>query len=199
MSFSKALEKQKIRSKYLAYRDYLTYPERVEKSKKIHEYLKENVEFQNAGILLVYMDYRSEVITTPLVEEMLASGDKRIFAPRVDGMDIRFYEIKSLDDLRSGYQNIREPLADEAKCLSMEEISAEKIFLLVPGSVFDKNMCRMGYGKGFYDRFLQKANHENVTKAGLCFECQLTKEIPVEEHDIRMDYIFTEKQILHKE
>ena len=197
MSLSKSLEKQKIRSKYLAYRDNLSYSERVEKSKRIHEQLKANESFQNAHILLVYMDYRSEVMTTDLVAEVLDAGEKRVFAPRVEGLDISFYEIKDLNDLYSGYQNIREPLAEEEKKLSIENIQAERTLLLVPGAVFDKNMCRMGYGKGFYDRFLQNADCSNLTKAGLCFDCQLTKEIPVEEHDIRMDYIFTEKQILH--
>ncbi len=192
----KRLDKQKIRSKYLSYRDNLTKSERMEKSKRIWNYLKQLDAYKEAECVLVYMDYRSEVITTGLVEELLKAGEKRVYAPLVEGMDIAFYEITSLEELYSGYQGIREPKADLEKLFTCRQSEEQKCFLFVPGAVFDKALGRMGYGKGFYDRFLHNCKGKNMIKAGLAYECQIAKEIPLETHDIHMDMIVTEKQVI---
>lgn len=101
--------KQELRSKYLAYRDALSLKERKEKSERIMELLRGDASYRRAQAILVYMDYRSEVITTGLAEALFASGTKRVFAPRVEGMDITFYEVASMEDFTEGYQKIREP------------------------------------------------------------------------------------------
>lgn len=198
MEDKKLSGKQKVRSKYLSYRDSLTKSERLEKSRRIWDNLKQEKSFINAEIILVYMDYRSEVMTTGLVEELLLMEGKRVYAPLVEGMDIAFYEIRSLSELSAGYQGIREPEGKWETLLTEQEMTSHKCFLLVPGAVFDKELGRMGYGKGFYDRFLHKYGEASITKAGLAYECQLAKEIPIESHDIRMDMIVTEKQIIKK-
>lgn len=192
----KRLGKQKVRSKYLSYRDSLTKSERLEKSRRIWSNLKQLNSYKEAEILLVYMDYRSEVMTTGLVEEVLKNKEKKVYAPLVEGMDIAFYEIHALEELESGYQGIREPKADEQRIFTKKQAKEKKCFLFVPGAVFDKELARMGYGKGFYDRFLHKYKEVAMTKAGLAFECQLAKEVPIENHDIRMDVIVTEKQVI---
>lgn len=195
MESKELTSKQSVRSKYLAYRDGLTKSERVEKSRRIWENLKKQKAFADAEIVLVYMDYRSEVITTGLVEELLNSGSgKRVFAPKVEGLDIEFYEINTMEDLLPGYQGIREPLQNEKGLFTVHRMQAHRCFLLLPGAVFDRTLSRMGYGKGFYDRFLEK--FPDVTKAGLAFECQIAKKIPVEEHDRKADMIVTEKEII---
>lgn len=187
--------KQSIRSKYLAYRDSLTKGERLEKSKKIWDNLKNETCFEEAEIVLVYMDYRSEVSTTELVKELLMPcSNKRVFAPKVEGMDISFYEIHTLEELVSGYQKIREPVGSDEALFTEETAKMQKCLLLVPGAVFDRELGRMGYGKGFYDRFLQRYDH--ITRAGFAFECQIAKQIPLEEHDKRMDMIVTERQVI---
>lgn len=195
MESRKGIGKQSIRSRYLGYRDSLTKSERLEKSKKIWDNLKKERSFQEAEILLVYMDYRSEVITTGLVEELLSEGSgKRVFAPKVEGMDIAFYEIQSMEELEAGYQGIREPKENKEKLFCEQTAKESRCFLLTPGSVFDKNLGRMGYGKGFYDRFIHKFPH--IVKAGLAFECQIAGQVPVDERDEKMDMVITEKQII---
>lgn len=192
---SRCMGKQAIRSKYLAHRDSLTKSERLSKSMNIWRNLKREREFQKAEIVLVYLDYRSEVMTTGLVEELLLSeGGRRVFAPRVEGLDIEFYEIHSLDDLNPGYQGIREPEAVSEKKFTPKLYEEKSCILLLPGSVYDRELGRMGYGKGFYDRFLHKFPH--VTRAGLAFECQIAKAVPVDEKDERVDMIVTEKEII---
>lgn len=189
------LNKQSVRSKYLAYRDNLSKGERIEKSRKLWENLKEEKEFLEAEIVLVYMDYRSEVITTFMVEELLKpESGKRVFAPRVDGLEIHFFEIHSMSDLHEGYQGIREP--DEAleQQFTQELLNRYQCLLLMPGAVFDRELGRMGYGKGFYDRFLQR--YPDLVRAGIAFECQVAKKIPMQAHDKQVHFIVTENGVL---
>jgi 5-formyltetrahydrofolate cyclo-ligase len=196
MEMRSGVHKQSIRNKYLSCRDAMTKSERLAKSMKIWERLKGEESFRNADVILVYMDYRSEVMTTGLVEELLLSNiGKRIFAPVVEGLDIVFYEIYSLEDLHPGYQGIREPKAELNIVFTEETAKNNQCFLLTPGSVFDRQMGRMGYGKGFYDRFLNRYGND-VTSAGLAFSCQIAPmPIPSEIHDRKMDMIVTEDEI----
>lgn len=195
MEGKKGIGKQSIRSRYLGYRDSLTKSERLEKSKRIWDNLKKEQSFQEAEIVLVYMDYRSEVMTTELVEELLMEeSGKRVFAPKVEGLDIAFYEIHSMEELKAGYQGIREPEESREKLFNEKTAMENRCFLLTPGSVFDKNLERMGYGKGFYDRFLHR--FPNIVKAGLAFECQIAGQVPTDERDEKMDMVITEKQVI---
>lgn len=189
------VSKQSIRSRYLSKRDDLSFGERKEKSRQIWEILQKEEQFLLAECVLVYMDYRSEVMTTGLVEELLKQQNrKRIYAPRVEGLDISFYEITSLEELEAGYQGIREPVICEEKLFTEKEVQAMKCLVLVPGTVFDKEGYRMGYGKGFYDRFIHK--FPGITRIGLAFNCQIAGQIPIEAHDQRMDYVITEAGVI---
>lgn len=186
--------KQELRNRYLNYRNNLSIKERKEKSAKIWEQLKLEEAFKQARVLLVYMDYRSEVMTTGLVEEQLALREKRIFAPKVEGMDIQFYEVFCMEDFEIGYQGIREPRKDHARLFTKETLREMDCMILVPGAVFDRQKGRMGYGKGFYDRYL--AAFPGLYSAALAFECQVTKKVPVEAHDIRPDLIITDTEVI---
>ena len=106
-------------------------------------------------------------------------------------MNILFYEITSMEDLQPGYQGIREPVEKEERLYDSKMAGKDGI-ILVPGAVFDRQRSRMGYGKGFYDRFLSK--NPGLFSAALAFECQIARKIPVEPHDIKPDMIVTEKE-----
>ncbi len=198
MENNNRVHKQNIRNKYLSYRDSMTRKERLTKSMKIWENLKKEKSFQEADIVLVYMDYRSEVMTTGLVEELLLSeSDKRVFAPVVEGFDVVFYEIESLSDLYPGYQSIREPQRDKEKQFTQKLMEENKCFLLVPGSVYDRELSRMGYGKGFYDRFLRQ--FKGIRNAGLAFSCQIAPApLPAEPHDEKVDMVITEDEVIRR-
>lgn len=188
------VSKQELRSRYLNYRNQLSLHERREKSARIWEVLKEEAVYQNAEILLVYMDYRSEVMTCGFVEELLKEHRKRIFAPKVAGMDIHFYEVAGMEDFTDGYQGILEPEKDESRLFTEQTAKTKECLLLVPGAVFDRQRGRMGYGKGFYDRYLEA--FPDLKSAALAFECQIAKRVPVEAHDKKPDMIITEKGII---
>ena len=186
--------KQSIRNKYLGCRNSLTKKERMDKSRVICKQVKEQSVFKNAEAVLVYMDYRSEVMTTELVDELFFCDGKKIYAPKVEGMDIHFYEIKSFSDLQEGYQGIREPKENPETLLTVEMTEHMKCVALVPGAVFDRERGRMGYGKGFYDRFLAK--YTEVATIALGFACQIAKKVPTEVHDRKMDMIITENEVI---
>ena len=194
MENKELISKQELLSRYLNYRNQLSINERREKSAEIWRLLKEEAVYQNAGIILVYMDYRSEVMTTGLVEELFEKNEKRVFAPKVEGMDIRFYEVYGMEEFRDGYQGIREPEGEENRLFTAQMTAQEECLLLVPGAVFDRERGRMGYGKGFYDRYL--AAFPGLHSAALAFECQIAKRVPIEAHDKKPDIIVTDKGII---
>ena len=111
-----------------------------------------------------------------------------MFLPFINSEKLFFSKINSLNDLVIGKFNILEP-KDRFK--TKEELD----LIIVPGLVFDKKGNRIGHGKGYYDSFLKK--HPNATKIGLAFEDQINKKILVEDHDIPMDFIITEKRIIN--
>ena len=188
------IRKQGIRSRYLGLRNNLSAGERKQKSQEIWEHVKGDPKYQAAREVLVYMDYRNEVMTTGLVEELLADTSKKVFAPKVEGMHIRFYEIKSLDELKKGYQGIREPEENPEKRFTPDMAARLEAVVLVPGAAFDRQRGRIGYGKGFYDRFF--SDYGEVYGIALSFSCQIAKEIPMEPHDRRPDIIVTENGII---
>mgnify|MGYP002513294243 FL=1 len=122
-------------------------------------------------------------------------------------MDITFYEVESMEDFREGYQKIREPYGAEEKRFVPGQFRGQSILVLVPGAVFDRQKGRIGYGKGFYDRFLEKLACDRekggweeegafIRSAALAFDCQLAKKVSVEAHDRRVDMIITETGII---
>ena len=183
--------KQELRNRYLQYRNALTKEERRTKSNQILETLSAWECFEQAESILVYCSYRSEVVTTPWIDILLAEGKKKVYAPKVDGMDIRFFRVTSMEQLKAGYQGIPEPVGDTGEFTTDTE-KTEKALLILPGTVFDRNGNRLGYGKGFYDRFVAK--HPDMKTVALAFSCQMTEEIPAEPHDIKVQGIITEKK-----
>ncbi len=186
--------RQELRERYLSFRNNLSAAERSGKSFRIWERLKNEPVFEKAQILLTYMDYRSEVMTTGLIEELFDMKTKRVFAPRVEGMDIRFYEVFSMEDFENGYQGIREPRRKPDRQLTRELTRQSHGLILVPGAVFDRERGRLGYGKGFYDRYL--AAFPWIYSAALAFDCQIAKKVPTGERDIRPEIIITESEVI---
>ena len=113
---------------------------------------------------------------------------------------MKFYQIFSILELEEGYCGIKEPKVESSRMFQPKK--DERIFILLPGVVFDKEGGRIGYGKGFYDRFLQKLERmiskENFYKVAVAFCCQIVDNgrIIREKHDILPDYVITEEVML---
>lgn len=189
-------EKRKLRKQILALRDAMPIEEREEKSRRITEMLISMPLYKESDALLIYVNYQSETETTDLVNRALADG-KRVFAPKVFGETMEFYQMTGMDDLRKGYKGIREPVSGR---IFDAETDTGHTLMLMPGAVFDENCHRIGYGKGFYDRYLKHISEKGISvhTLALCYECQVLPEIPFEEHDIRPQAILTEMRLRNR-
>ena len=162
-----------------------------ENSKKIVETFVNLPQYQNTDLLLAYVDAKREVETRLLMERAW-KDHKKVAAPRVDGDGIMdYYYINSLDDLDPGSFGIMEPKMD---CPICED---ENGLMLMPGVAFDEHCHRVGYGGGYYDRYLEK--HPDIVHIALAFEFQVFPEVPFEAHDILPQMLVTEKRIIRPE
>ncbi len=144
--------------------------------------------YQETEILLAYVDAKREVETRLLMAQAWKDG-KKVAAPRVDGDGImHYYYMDSLEDLEPGSFGIMEPKKECALC------ETEKGLLLMPGVAFDVACHRVGYGGGYYDRYLER--HPGLVHIALAFEFQVFEEVPFEAHDILPELIVTDRRIL---
>ena len=162
-----------------------------ENSRKIVETFVSLPQYQNTDLLLAYVDAKREVETRLLMERAW-KDHKKVAAPRVDGDGIMdYYYINSLDDLDPGSFGIMEPKMD---CPICED---ENGLMLMPGVAFDEHCHRVGYGGGYYDRYLEK--HPDIVHIALAFEFQVFPEVPFEAHDILPQMIVTETRMIRPE
>ena len=157
-----------------------------ENSLRITEALTQLPEYRNAERIMAYADYNHEVITRYIIEQAWKDG-KEVAVPKVFGKDMVFYRLTDFSQLESGYFGIPEPKEDG------ETVSWEEAMMVMPGVAFDMNCNRVGYGGGFYDRFLEK--HPEVCRVAVGFSFQILPEVPTEPTDIRPQVIVTEENI----
>ena len=192
---TKAEQKKLIRTKYLSKRNQMEPEKRKEASKKIREWIFANKRYKAAETVFVYASYKSEVETKEIIQSALRQG-KRVAVPKVHGTEMFFYEIQSWEELFPGYQGILEPQNEGREPI----VPANSDVMLIPGAVFDHKGGRIGYGGGYYDKYLSKileAYGYSPYLLGLAFACQIhPKKLPVEEHDKKMDCILTERRVI---
>ncbi|MEG0590986.1 MAG: 5-formyltetrahydrofolate cyclo-ligase [Lachnospiraceae bacterium] len=175
--------KKEIREKILSQRALLSKEEWEEKSARIFQRVVNHPLFLQAKELYCYVDFRKEVATRPIMEWSWKLG-KQVAVPLVTGTDMEFHYITTWDDLKKGYQGIMEPITGKVA-------HAQEALLLMPGAVFDTDCNRIGYGGGFYDRYLEK--NEEYRKMALAFTFQVREEeIPTSPYDMKPEVIITE-------
>lgn len=203
--------KNEIRKKILLQRDSIPMKDRISGSEKIRARMLQFPGYRDADVILAYVSYRSEVDTTELIAQALTDG-KQVFAPKVAGDEMEFWQIESLTDLQSGYQGIPEPVENvsyPAYCAAHRSMGeAVTALMWMPGAVFDKECNRIGYGKGFYDKYIECLHNKGhavcnkekgtLTTIALAYDCQVLEQIPCEPHDYRPDFILTERRLIEK-
>ena len=189
-TFGKRDEKNLIRKQMKQLRADMTRTERFEKSMQIFEKLITVPEFKRADRIYTYVSMDNEIDTIMLIDYSL-SIEKRVFVPSVSGKDMEFYEISDISELSPGYMGIYEPDIN-----GKEPDYSRTGFMCMPGLAFDRSYNRIGYGGGFYDRYLSVEN--KLYKAALAYEAQLLESIPAQDGDVRPDMIVTEESIYRK-
>jgi len=185
------MEREKIRREIISVRDRLAPGQLNGWSKNVTANFFRLAEFAAASTVLFYASFKSEVRTMPAIEQSLKMG-KRVGLPLtlVSERKLQPYLITDPDcDLKSGYCSIPEPDPEKASALDPAEID----LVVVPGSAFDRHGGRLGYGGGFYDRFLAE-QAPNAFRVALAFELQVIEgRLPLEPHDQPLDCLVTEK------
>ncbi len=184
--------KEKIRNKLLERRKSISEPEYYGASADIIEQLKEQVEYRDARTIHCYVSInkRREVETRELIKEMLSKG-KEVVVPITDmeAGTLTHVQLRSYQDLESNRWGVLEPTGGTE--IPLEEFD----LVIVPMVAADEACNRIGYGEGFYDRFLSQVD---CPKIGLIFECNVVDELPTEDFDVPMDKIITEERIIHQ-
>jgi 5-formyltetrahydrofolate cyclo-ligase len=183
-----------LRKHLLAARDRLDAEQRREKSRRIHTMLLAQPEVVAAEHLFVYVHFRSEVETAELIDQLLAAG-KTVSVPVTVIQESRLLAVQitdPADQLHPGSFGIPEPTGEQIDRVTVEPAAIDLV--LLPGSVFDSTGGRLGYGGGFYDRFLT-SDAPQAGRIGLAYALQLVDQVPMELHDQYMDMVITEERI----
>ena len=148
-------------------------------SLRLGELFRQHPLYQNAKTIYGYLPYNQEVRTVPMLEQALRDG-KRVAVPKVIGEDMKFFYLNDFA-CQLGYCNIPEPTGNEP------EADDPTALVLMPGLVFDPQGHRIGYGGGFYDRFLaQEPGHPTLA---LCYDFQMVDHLETEEFDVPVDCV----------
>ena len=172
----KAALRRMIREKKRA----MTQEQIDQASRQLGELFFNTEEYRQAKTIYGYLPYNQEVRTVPILERALADG-KQVAVPKVYGDEMRFIYLSDLTQVETGYAGIPEPIADGPVAQDPTAL------VLMPGLVFDPMGHRVGYGGGFYDKFLS-AEPEHPTIA-LCYAFQVMPSLQTEEFDIPVDRV----------
>ena len=174
------MDKKELRRTIRERKRAMTEEEIVNRSAKLGELFAQSDAYKNAKTIYGYLPYNQEVRTVPMLEQALKDG-KKVAVPKVYGDEMKFLYLDDLSKVSKGYAGIPEPIADEP-------VADDKTALvLMPGLAFDPEGHRIGYGGGFYDKFL--AAEPNHPTLALCYEFQMLPELHTEEHDIPVDTV----------
>ena len=174
------MDKKTLRKMIREKKRAMTEAQIQEASARLAQQLYQSPLYRQATTIYGYLPYNQEVRTIPMLEQALAEG-KRVAVPKVYGDEMRFLYIDDLSRVEKGYAGIPEPIDDEPVAVDPTAL------VLMPGLAFDRMGRRIGYGGGFYDKFLS-AEPDHPTLA-LCYGFQMLDELPTEEFDIPVDCV----------
>lgn len=165
----------------------LSETERAEISKKIQKRLFESKLWEQADTIGIYLSVGHEWDTRAIVEQAWQAGKKVAIPKTIPAeQELNFYQINDFSDVQPGHFNLDEPVVEKTLLLAKDEID----LLVVPGLVFSKDGYRIGFGGGYYDRFLTDFIHPTIS---LVWTGQLVDYLPTEWYDIPVQYLCTEK------
>lgn len=143
-------------------------------------------QFKKAKEIFTYISHNGEVGTDFLIKKII--GKKKVVVPAVRGKRMHLHELENAKDFKVGCFGIREP----KNCPRKAKIDSIDI-VIVPGIAFDKTGHRIGFGGGYFDRFLKKLRSTTI---GLAYEFQIIDKVPAHKYDVPVDFIITEERII---
>lgn len=174
------MDKKLLRQMIRQRKRQMTEEEIVRAGEKLAEKFYATQQYRQAKTIYGYLPYNQEVRTVPMLQRALADG-KKVAVPKVYGDEMKFIYITDLSLVKKSDMGIPEPVADGP------EGDDPTALVLMPGLAFTVNGDRMGYGGGYYDKFLAAApNHPTVA---LCYEFQIVEDLPTQDHDIPVDVV----------
>ena len=174
------MDKHQLRQSIRQQKRAMTEEEILRRSAKLGELFAASEAYQNAKTIYGYLPYNQEVRTWPILRQALADG-KQVAVPKVYGEEMKFIFLTDLTQVAAGYAGIPEPIADGPVAEEQDAL------VLMPGLAFDPQGHRIGYGGGFYDKFLsQEPNHPTVA---LCYAFQMVDHLETEPFDIPVDTV----------
>lgn len=175
------MDKKSLRKEMLRMRASLTDTEKTKAEVLLQEKLFGHLWFYQAQNVLIYVSYDSEMDTYSIIQEAFRQS-KNVYVPKVLGKEMQFYQILSLDDLVEGYKGILEP-KDGTQLFQAIPEREEDTLMIMPGVAFDCFRNRIGYGGGYYDRYL--ANKPYLHTIAIGYACQMVDKIDAEATDIK--------------
>lgn len=174
------MDKTQLRRSIREQKRAMTLREIEDRSTRLGQLFAASQLYKNAKTIYGYLPYNQEVRTVPMLEQALRDG-KQVAVPKCYGEEMRFIYLTDLTQVAPGYAGIPEPIADEP-------VAQDKTALvLMPGLAFDRDGHRIGYGGGFYDKFLaEEPDHPTLA---LCYEFQMLPHLDTEDHDIPVDCV----------
>jgi 5-formyltetrahydrofolate cyclo-ligase len=186
--------KREIRKKVQEERDRLSHQERTGHSEVVLDRLFSLEEFRTADTIFFFISFRSEVDTVPMIKQALDAG-KRVCLPYTYTESKQMVASHIVDfekELEPGNYDIMEPRPECVRPVPPEEID----IVIMPGVAFDVDGRRLGYGGGYYDRFLDRCRPDSLRVAP-CFDLQVIDEVPCADHDHQIHMIVTEKRVIN--
>lgn len=180
--------KREIRKKIRCLRKELEPELWREKTEEVFKRVISHPLYRQADTLYCYVDFNRETGTGLLMEHAWKLG-KKVAVPRTWEEKMEFYYIRSFEELSPGGFGIPEPEEDPAA-----QAPGSRGLVIVPGVAFDEQGNRIGYGKGYYDRYL--SHHPGLDTMAVAFEFQVYPSVPAEEFDRKMDVLITEKRTI---
>lgn len=181
------MTKQQIRKEMLMKRSLLAKEDIRRASDIIGTQILHTDAFRHAQNICLYMPIKNEIDFTYLFDEILEQ-DKQIWLPKIINNQMDFYMYSGKEQMTEGAFHIQEPVSDVVLD------SKSDTFIIMPGAVFSEDGNRIGYGGGYYDRYMTL--HPQCTYVAVCYDFQILDTIPNEAHDKKPSFIISEKRML---
>lgn len=187
------MDKPQIRKEMIAKRNELSRKQILDNSEKIFDRLYSSPLYENANTIMIYVSIGNEIFTHDFIQRSISKG-KKILVPKCEPNSRKIILSHVIDferDLEKGFKGLIEPKKETLRPVSSDELD----LILVPGLSFTKAGHRLGYGGGYYDRFLADIS-KDIPKVALTLELQIVDTLPIESYDVPMDFILTEERLI---